>query len=50
MLLRALSESDGEKIEDVFKKVRGYVEAASKGKQTPWEHSSLVGDFYFFKK
>jgi hypothetical protein len=35
------------KIEEVFKKVRVDVAMASEKKQTPWESSSLMGDFYF---
>ena len=34
-------------IESVFKKVRTTVMARSDGAQTPWELSSLTGDFYF---
>lgn len=34
-------------IEEMFKSVRIRVRAASKNKQTPWESSSLVGDFCF---
>jgi hypothetical protein len=37
----------GMKIEDVFKNVRAGVMERSKKMQTPWESSSLVGDFYF---
>ena len=37
----------GVKVEDVFKSVRAEVLEASQGQQTPWESSSLVGDFYF---
>ena len=37
----------GLKIEDVFKQVRVAVRNRSQGKQTPWESSSLEGDFYF---
>ena len=37
----------GLKVEDVFKRVRVAVEAATNGSQTPWEESSLRGDFYF---
>ena len=37
----------GLKIEETFKQVRGTVVAKSKGQQTPWESSSLVGDFLF---
>jgi hypothetical protein len=36
-----------QKIEDVFKNVRKSVVSASNGEQTPWESSSLTGDFYF---
>lgn len=34
-------------IEEVFKKVRNDVMKASKGKQTPWESTSMTGHFYF---
>jgi hypothetical protein len=34
-------------IEDVFKRVRAGVQQQTQGKQTPWESSSLVNDFYF---
>jgi uncharacterized caspase-like protein len=37
----------GLKVEDVFKNVRAEVLEKSNGTQTPWESSSLVGDFYF---
>jgi len=37
----------GLKVEDVFKNVRAEVLEKSNGSQTPWESSSLVGDFYF---
>lgn len=37
----------GVKLEDVFKGVRADVLNQSHGEQTPWESSSLVGDFYF---
>ena len=37
----------GLKLEDVFKRVRVRVEQATQEKQTPWEESSLRGDFYF---
>ncbi len=36
----------GLRIEDVFKRVRQIVSAATDGGQVPWESSSLVGDFY----
>lgn len=34
-------------IEMMFKRVRNTVAAASAGKQTSWEHTSLSGEFYF---
>ena len=34
-------------IESVFKEVRKSVVEETKGRQTPWESSSLIGDFYF---
>ncbi|WP_237064627.1 caspase family protein [Loktanella sp. M215] len=34
-------------IETMFKRVRNTVAAASQGKQTTWEHTSLAGEFYF---
>lgn len=34
-------------IEQVFKRTRRDVDAASGGRQTPWESTSLIGDFYF---
>lgn len=34
-------------IEDFFKRVRTSVFTLSHGKQTSWEHTSLIGDFYF---
>lgn len=37
----------GQKIEDVFKRVRVNVINRSNKLQTPWEASSLIGDFYF---
>jgi len=37
----------GLKIEEVFKNVRAEVVRKSDGMQTPWESSSLIGDFYF---
>ncbi len=44
-LAEALAEP-GLKIEEVFKKVRIAVRAKTKGEQTPWESTSLTGDFY----
>lgn len=37
----------GNKIEDVFKRVRANVMNRSNSQQIPWEASSLIGDFYF---
>ena len=37
----------GLSIEEVFKRVRIAVRNSTAGKQTPWEASSLTGDFYF---
>jgi hypothetical protein len=37
----------GLRVEDVFKNVRRNVLEQSGGVQTPWETSSLIGDFYF---
>ncbi|MEX2116326.1 MAG: caspase family protein [Bacteroidota bacterium] len=37
----------GQKIEDVFKRVRANVMNRSNTQQIPWEASSLIGDFYF---
>ncbi len=37
----------GLKLEDVFKQVRVKVETVTQIGQTPWEESSLRGDFYF---
>jgi len=45
-LLKAL-RAPGLRVEDVFKQVRTNVARVSNGAQTPWEASSLVGDFYF---
>ncbi|MGA2081803.1 MAG: caspase family protein [Holophaga sp.] len=45
-LLQALQEP-GLKVEEVFKRVRVAVKAASSDQQVPWDSSSLTGDFYF---
>lgn len=45
-LLRQL-QVPGLKLEDVFKRARAEVLQASRQQQTPWESSSVVGDFYF---
>lgn len=39
----------GLKIEEIFKQTRVNVLELSNGKQSPWENSSLIGDFYFYK-
>lgn len=48
-LVRVLKEP-GLAVEQVFKRVRVSVEAETGGAQTPWEESSLRGDFYFVPK
>ncbi|MDK9725626.1 MAG: caspase family protein [Sterolibacteriaceae bacterium MAG5] len=45
--LLAAMDIPGIKIEDVFKRVRSNVVRKSHDAQTPWESSSLTGDFYF---
>jgi uncharacterized caspase-like protein len=45
-LIREMA-TPGLKVEDVFKRVRSGVRAASAGRQVPWENSSLESDFYF---
>lgn len=40
----------GVTIEEVFRQTRRNVLAVTRGKQTPWEHSSLTGAFYFDSK
>ena len=47
-LLKQISR-EGQKIEDVFKSVRSGVIDRSNNLQTPWESSSLIGDFYFIR-
>ena len=34
-------------IEQVFKEVRRAVQDETKNQQTPWEYTSLSGDFFF---
>jgi hypothetical protein len=34
-------------IEDLFKRVRNTLSASTSGRQTSWEHTSLMGDFFF---
>jgi uncharacterized caspase-like protein len=48
-LAQHLAES-GVKLEDMFKAVRRDVQRTTNRKQTPWESSSLTGDFYFTPK
>ncbi len=45
-LVKAMREP-GVPVEQMFKQVRLLVEKATGSKQTPWEESSLTGDFYF---
>lgn len=37
----------GATLDDVFRSARRVVRETTSGRQTPWEHSSLVGTFYF---
>ncbi len=46
-LTRAIASGHGRTIESVFKSARREVLAATGDRQTPWETSSIVGDFYF---
>jgi len=34
-------------IEDLFKRVRNTLSSSARGRQISWEHTSLMGDFYF---
>jgi len=45
-LLKAM-QSPNKPIEQVFKEVRRAVQDETKNQQTPWENTSLSGDFYF---
>lgn len=45
--LLAAIDHHGIRIEDVFKRVRANVVRKSNDAQTPWESSSLTGDFFF---
>src|SRR5262249_42141287 len=47
-LLKAM-RVPGLKIEELFKQVRIAVRNKSQNKQSPWESSSLEGDFYFIQ-
>lgn len=40
----------GISLEEVFRRTRRQVLAATQSKQTPWEHSSLTGEFFFHPK
>lgn len=42
--------SPGVPLEEVFRKTRRKVLEATANKQTPWEHSSLTGEFFFRPK
>jgi hypothetical protein len=48
-LLRAM-QAPNKPIEQVFKEVRRAVQDETKNQQTPWENTSLSGDFYFSVK
>lgn len=39
----------GVTVEEIFKRTRISVRDKTQGKQTPWESSSLTGDFYFMR-
>lgn len=43
-------ETERISVEELFKAVRKTVYTLSGGKQTTWEHTSLIGDFYFYKR
>lgn len=45
--LAAAIKQPGLAVEQVFKRVRIAVQQVTSGRQTPWEQSSLLGDFYF---
>jgi len=45
-LIAAIAQG-GLRVEDVFKRTRMAVVEKSRGRQTPWESSSLISDFYF---
>jgi uncharacterized caspase-like protein len=46
--LLAVAKEPGVPIEQAFKRVRYSVHQSTKGGQTPWESSSLTGEFSFF--
>ncbi len=41
---------EGVALEEVFRRARRQVLEATNGRQTPWEHSSLTGEFFFKPK
>ena len=43
-----VAKETGVPIEQALKRVRHLVHDATNNQQTPWESSSLIGDFYFF--
>lgn len=47
MALVAAMQQPGLSVEQVFKRTRVRVEKQTSSRQTPWEQSSLKGDFYF---
>ncbi len=50
---QALAQSIGQPglvLEEVFRRTRRQVLTATANKQTPWEHSSLTGEFFFLPK
>jgi uncharacterized caspase-like protein len=44
-----IAREPGVPIEQAFKRVRLAVHQATEGRQTPWESSSLTGEFFFFQ-
>jgi hypothetical protein len=48
-LLRSM-RTPGVGVEELFKQVRISVREKTQGKQTPWESSSLTGEFYFISR
>ena len=46
--LLIIAKEPGVPLEQALKRVRLAVNKATDGKQTPWESSSLTGDFFFF--
>jgi uncharacterized caspase-like protein len=46
--LLKIAREPGLPIEQALKRVRLHVHQATNTQQTPWESSSLIGDFYFF--